>query len=248
MRLDQNHSTEDAGGFTMCHKSRWTSGWFKTLYISKRNIVSGIPRCCLPFAQYQAPCSIPTCSHSDPASVNQRKRLLLCRPFATSCILWLCFAFWDLIFWAHSWTLGRFPTQLLPAPLSPSRPKHHVCPTLTTSLVPIFDYQEATQHSSQHNLLLQALPLALQLLSPSASSLHGPLPALCHPFPRAKPAHHAKCLAVTSQPPTRMWAVQIQALVALRRMKVKRSWMRCLLWGSSEYLREAVALGCIWLC
>lgn len=32
------------------------------------------------------------------------------------------------------------------------------------------------------------------------------------------------------------------ALVALLRTKVKRSWVRCLLWGSSEYLQEAVAL------
>lgn len=37
------------------------------------------------------------------------------------------------------------------------------------------------------------------------------------------------------------------ALAALLRMKVKRRWMRCLLWGSSEYLQEAVALGHICL-
>lgn len=75
MRLDRNHSREDPGGLTVCHKSGWTSGWFKTSYISKRNMVSGIPRCRLPFAQDQAPCSTPSCSHSDPASVNQRKCL-----------------------------------------------------------------------------------------------------------------------------------------------------------------------------
>lgn len=245
MRLDQSHSREKAGGLTMCRKMGWTSGWFKILYISKGNMVSGIAMCRFPFAQDQAPCFTPP--HSNPALVTQKNACLLCRPFATSGILWFCFTFWDLIFLGTQLTLGCCPTQLHPAPLSPYRPKHQVCPILTTSLVPIFGYQEASQYSSQQNLLLQAPPLALPSLSPSASSLHGPHPAVCHPLQRAKPSRCAKCPAVTAQALIRVWPVQMQALVALFRKKAKRSWMRCLLWGSSEYLQEAVALGHIWL-
>lgn len=191
----------------------WASEWFKILYISKRNMKSGIPRCKITFCQDLAPCSAPICSDRNPASVNQRK----CLPaLQTICYFWHTLALFyllDLILWAHRWTLGCCPTQPLPALLSHCRPKYQVCPASTTSLVPIFAYQETSQYSSQQNLLLQALPLAVPPLSPSASSLHGPQPAVCHPLPEAKPSHHAKCLAVTTQPPTRLWSVQIQPLL-----------------------------------
>lgn len=119
---------------------------------------------------------------------------LLCRPFATSAILWLCFTFWDLIFGAHSRTLRRCPALSLSALLSPCRRKHQACPILTTSLVPIFDYQEVSQYSSQQNLLLQAPPLALPPLPSSASSLHGLHPAVCHLLLRAKTSHTSSAL------------------------------------------------------
>lgn len=247
MRLDQNHSREDPGGLTVCHKSGWTSGWFKTSYISKGNMVSGIPRCRLPFAQDQAPCSTPSCSHSDPASVNQRK----CLP-ALQTICHFCHTL-ALFYLLGSYFRGtRQNSETLPSSIT-------LCSAVTlqtkTPGLPHLDYQSCPNFwlPGGFTILLTAESAAPGATSgPATSALISILSAWAAPccmpsVAESKDFPHVKCLALTTQPPTRVWSVQIQALVALLRMKVKRSCMRCLLWGNCAYFQEAVALGHVWL-
>lgn len=231
----------------MCHKSGWTSE--KAAQGMIQNFVPQHPKgersawdslvritfCPRP-AVGARPCSAPTCFCNDP-SIRQSNR-----PFATSGILWFCFAFQDLIFWAYRRMLGPWPGQLLPDLLSPCNPKHQVCPTLTTLTT-----RRLHTNPCSRNMPLQASPLALPPPPPSAPSRCLPHAAVHCPLRKAKPACSTACLGITMHPPIRAWLGADPALVALLRVKVKRSWVRCLLRGSWEYLQEAVALGDSWL-
>lgn len=74
--------------------------------------------------------------------------------------------------------------------------------------------------------------------------------AVCHPLPRAKPSHHGKCLAVTTEPPTRVWSVQIQPLLHCSEQKwkgaawdvyseaVQNTFKKLLHWATSGSIRK----------
>lgn len=153
MTLDQNHSRGDPDGFTMCHKSGWTSEKgaqgiiqnFAPQHPKGEHDASDSPvritLCPRPVAGPR-PCSTP--AHATiPASGNQIKTPVL----QTICYFWNTL---DLFFLLGSYFLG---TQLNAGPLaSPTTP----CPALTLqpktpglSHLDNFDYQEASHYPLQ---------------------------------------------------------------------------------------------------
>lgn len=149
--LDQNHSREDPGGLTMCHKSGWTAekgaeGMIQNFVLRHSKEERGIwdtpvtiALCPRP-AVGGRPCSAPT---TISASGNQGKMPSL----QTICYLWHSLV---LFFLLISYFLG---TQLNAGPVSsPTTPCSAVIlqpKTRGLSHLDNLDYQEASRHSSQ---------------------------------------------------------------------------------------------------
>lgn len=204
----------------------------------------GFPGENYPLPKASGGCKVLLCSsllpwQSQHQSIKEER--LLCRPFATSGILWVCFSIQGLIFWAHSWTLSSWPAWPFPALLSPTlQPKN-------SRFVPVWQLWLPRDFT-----LLLAVGISCSgcccwschLCPPSAPSLHLRHAALHRLLQRAKPACSAEHLGTTALPLIRvLFRCRFRPFVALLRMKAKSSWVRC----SWEYLQEAVDLSHSWL-